>query len=115
MGLGCPSPRADRHWRHYWDRYRWFRGNRRRRGYHIDEYNSGVAAKAISTSAGTYVFNAILAGNYFMKASQSGFKTYNATGIEIHVQQMDHLDIKLEVGSVSENVTVTTQAVSHAN
>lgn len=72
--------------------------------------SSGVAAKGVSSSAGTYVFNAMLAGTYSLKASQNGFKTYNANGIEIHVQQMDHLDIELEVGAVSENVTVTTQA-----
>ena len=72
--------------------------------------NSGVALKATTSSSGTYVFNAVLAGTYSLKAVQKGFKTYNANGIEIHVQQTDGLDIQLEVGSVSENVTVTTEA-----
>jgi hypothetical protein len=70
--------------------------------------SSGVATRAITTSTGTYVFNAVLAGTYSLQATQKGFKTFTATGIEIHVQQTDTLDIQLEVGSISENVTVST-------
>lgn len=70
--------------------------------------STGVAARAISTSTGTYVFNAVLAGTYSLQATQKGFKTYIANGIEIHVQQTETLDIPLEVGSISENVTVST-------
>src|SRR5579872_1895669 len=47
--------------------------------------STGVAARAISTSTGTYVFNAVLAGTYSLQATQKGFKTYIANGIEIHV------------------------------
>ena len=54
--------------------------------------SSGVAMKSVSTSTGTYVFNAVLAGTYSLKATQKGFKTLIANGIEIHVQQTDTLD-----------------------
>ena len=69
---------------------------------------SGVAMRSVSTSTGTYVFSAVLAGTYSLTAIEKGFKTFNANGIEIHVQQTDTLDIHLEVGSISENVTVNT-------
>jgi hypothetical protein len=70
--------------------------------------SSGVAMKSISTSTGTYVFNAVPAGRYSLTAKEGGFKTFTATGIEIHVQQTDTLDVHLDVGSISENVTVNT-------
>ena len=70
--------------------------------------STSVALRAISTSTGTYVFNAVLAGTYSLQVTQKGFKTFIANGIEIHVQQTDTLDISLEVGSISENVTVST-------
>jgi len=76
----------------------------------LTNISSGVALKTVTTSTGTYVFNGVLAGTYSLKVIQKGFKTYTANGIEIHVQQTDGLDVQLEVGSVSENVTVTTDA-----
>jgi hypothetical protein len=71
---------------------------------------TGVSSQTQSTSTGTYVFNAVLAGTYSLKATQKGFKTFTANGIEIHLQQTDNLDVQLQVGTVSENVTVTTDA-----
>ena len=71
---------------------------------------TGVSATTTSSAGGTYFFNAVLPGTYSLKATQKGFKTFNADGIEIHVQQTDNLDIQLPVGAVSENVTVTTEA-----
>jgi hypothetical protein len=71
---------------------------------------TGVQSTTTSSAGGTYFFNAVLPGTYSLKATQKGFKTFNADGIEIHVQQTDNLDIQLPVGAVSENVTVTTDA-----
>ncbi len=72
--------------------------------------STGVASTTVTTSTGTYFFNAVLAGPYSLQVTQKGFKTYRADGIEIHVQQTDNLDIQLQVGTVSEKVTVTTEA-----
>src|SRR5579862_5918806 len=74
----------------------------------LTSVSSGVAMKSVSTSTGTYVFNGVLAGKYSLTAVEKGFKTFTDNGIEIHVQQTDTLDVNLEVGSISENVTVNT-------
>jgi hypothetical protein len=40
-----------------------------------------------------------------------GFKTYSKTGIHIDANAAIRLDVKLEIGEVTEKVTVTTDAV----
>ena len=46
--------------------------------------STGVASATVSTSTGTYFFNAVLAGTYSLQVTQRGFKVFRASGIEIH-------------------------------
>lgn len=71
---------------------------------------TGIEAKTVTTSAGTYYFQGVNAGTYSLNASQSSFKEFHANGIQIHVQQTGTLDIQLQVGSSNEVVTVTASA-----
>src|SRR5579859_4822394 len=68
-----------------------------------------VAQKTRSSSSGAYVFEAVPAGSYTLKVEASGFKTYIATEIQVHVQNVVTADVVLNVGAVSEVVTVTSQ------
>lgn len=61
-----------------------------------------------STSSGTYVFEGVPVGSYTLKADARGFKTYVLTGIQVHVQSVVTADISLQLGSVSQKVTVTS-------
>src|SRR5579863_5757248 len=56
---------------------------------------TSVAQKARSSSSGVYVFEAVPAGSYKLKAEAHGFKTYVATGLEIHVQSVVTADVAL--------------------
>src|SRR5690242_14354421 len=69
---------------------------------------TGVAQKMISSSSGTYVFQAVPAGSYELKVEAPGFRTYMATGIEVHVQNVVTADVPLTVGKVNEVLTVTS-------
>src|SRR5215468_3946083 len=71
---------------------------------------TGVAQKIRSSSSGTYVFQAVPAGSYELKVEVSGFKTYVATGVQVHVQSVVTVDISLSVGRVNEALTVTSVA-----
>ncbi len=56
---------------------------------------------------GNYVFALIQPGNYELTAAHPGFKNYKRSGLTLNVNQAARLDVKLELGSTSEQVTVT--------
>jgi hypothetical protein len=65
---------------------------------------------AVTNESGEYNFAAVPPGNYLVKASLTGFRTYENRGVHIGAQQFITLDIQLEVGKISETVTVTGEA-----
>ncbi|MGH9599667.1 MAG: carboxypeptidase regulatory-like domain-containing protein, partial [Terracidiphilus sp.] len=67
-----------------------------------------VAQTAISTSAGAYTFAAVPAGSYTLRVAAHGFKEYVLRNIRIHVQNIVTADVPLELGSVNQQVTVTS-------
>lgn len=71
---------------------------------------TGITQSTLSSSSGTYVFEAVPVGAYILKASASGFKRYEAKNIEVHIQASVTADITLQVGSHTEQVTVTSAA-----
>src|SRR5213594_1117708 len=68
---------------------------------------TNVARTTLSNESGEYVFSFVAPGTYKLKVTLSGFKTYERPGINIGTQQFITLDVKLEVGAVSEQITVT--------
>jgi Carboxypeptidase regulatory-like domain/TonB dependent receptor-like, beta-barrel len=69
---------------------------------------TNVALTTRSTSSGTYVFQGVPVGSYTLKADAQGFRAYVLTGIQVHVQSVVTADISLQLGSVSQEVTVTS-------
>jgi Carboxypeptidase regulatory-like domain len=61
-------------------------------------------------SGGTYTVPLLLPGTYAVEVSKQGFKVWVTTGIRVNVTETEGLNIKLELGSVSEKVTVQIQA-----
>ena len=47
-------------------------------------------------------------GSYTLRANAHGFKVYLLTGIQVHVQSMVTANVQLQLGSVNEEVTVTS-------
>ena len=64
---------------------------------------------------GAYVFNTILKGTYSIEVKAPGFKTASVSGLSALVDTPTILDIQLEVGAVSETVTVTAAAEAVVN
>ena len=65
---------------------------------------------AMTNEVGEYVFPSLLPGTYTVRVSLPGFKTEERKGVRIGTQQSLVLDFMLEVGSVSEQITVTGEA-----
>jgi hypothetical protein len=75
----------------------------------ITESATNVASKIKTSQAGYYRIS-VPAGNYVVQAEKDGFKLSKSDKITVGVAQVVSVDLKLEIGSNSETVTVTTEA-----
>jgi hypothetical protein len=69
-----------------------------------------ITNQAKTNSTGYFLFTNVLPGTYTLSVEQPGFKTETVNPFEIQVNQTLTQDVHLQVGAVTENVTVTTQA-----
>ncbi|HXT77552.1 MAG TPA: carboxypeptidase regulatory-like domain-containing protein [Candidatus Eisenbacteria bacterium] len=72
---------------------------------------TNLSQETTSAADGTYHFLALPAGHYKVTASSTGFRQYSATDITLEVNDQYRLDITLDVGTVSEAVNVSANAV----
>jgi hypothetical protein len=68
---------------------------------------TGVTQHTATSSAGLYTFISLNPGVYQVTASQTGFKNVAQDKVTVTVDQVTQVNITLEVGAVSETVTVT--------
>ena len=71
---------------------------------------TNVSTNTIATTEGTYAFPFLDTGKYTIKASMTGFKTMIRTGIMVRVAKDERVDLTLELGQVSEQVTVVSDS-----
>lgn len=70
---------------------------------HVD---TNVVYKARSSGEGVYAIPSLPVGRFELSATASGFKSFRRTGIVLEVSQRLRLDLTLEIGALSESVTV---------
>lgn len=63
---------------------------------------------AVTTQDGRYNFSQLTPGDYFITVSAAGFTTYEQRNITLQASQALEVDPQLTVGSVSQQVLVTT-------
>src|SRR5690349_12703169 len=68
---------------------------------------TGEEARATTTSAGAYTLPDLPAGTYTIRVTSPGFRTAAAENILLRVAQTLTVDIKLEVGGITEQVVVS--------
>src|SRR5947208_13835601 len=68
---------------------------------------TGEEHKTTSTSAGAYTLPYVPAGTYKLRISAPGFRTSEADNVILRVAQTLTVNMTLEVGAVSEQVTVS--------
>ncbi len=71
---------------------------------------TGVAQDVVTDADGRYRVSALGAGSYTVTASLSGFKTAVAKAIRVAPGQPVTIPLTLEVGSLSETVTVSSSS-----
>jgi outer membrane receptor protein involved in Fe transport len=72
--------------------------------------DTGLEMTAVTDNTGTYTIRNIAGGTYTLKASLQGFKEFVQTGIPIIVGGIARINGRLEIGALTESVTVTTEA-----
>jgi hypothetical protein len=67
---------------------------------------TNVSQTQTTTEAGLYAFEALPVGNYTVTVEQNGFKKFVTTGNRLEVNNPLNVDVILEIGQVTETVTV---------
>lgn len=70
------------------------------------QVETNLTYRAVSSTVGTYFITNLPLGRYEVTAQRAGFKNLRRTDINLEVGQQLRLDLVLEVGAVSESVTV---------
>ena len=76
----------------------------------VTNTESNVAVAAASDSQGNYEARNLIPGNYKIVVEMQGFKRYQRGPIEVRVGDVLTVDIAMELGAVSDSVTVTGEA-----
>jgi carboxypeptidase family protein len=76
----------------------------------VTSLETGASRTVTADEAGNYRVLSLPVGGYAVKAEKTGFKTASQTGINLAVGQQAVVNVKLEVGAVNEQVTVTGEA-----
>src|SRR5947208_7366914 len=71
---------------------------------------TGVAANTTTNGVGEYNFVTLQAGTYTIKVAAAGFKTFERQDLPVEANNITRTDVKLEVGSTEQSVTVTGEA-----
>lgn len=71
---------------------------------------TGVSEKRRTDESGRYLFTDLKPATYSAKVEAQGFKTLIRENVVLRVGQQTDLDLKLEVGEISQRVEVTAEA-----
>jgi hypothetical protein len=72
---------------------------------------TGITQSTTTNEQGFYAFTALPVGPYQLKFQKNGFKEYQETGLVIDVNTALRVDATLQVGGVTQEVTVSSTAV----
>src|SRR5436190_2230384 len=72
--------------------------------------DTNVTATVMTNTAGIYLISNLEIGSYSVTVEHPGFRRYRENGIVLQTAETLGLNVKLEVGSVSETVTVVANA-----
>src|SRR5262245_13330771 len=76
----------------------------------VTNEETGVFREVTSSEEGTYFVSQIVPGRYKIKATLTGFRTMERSGLILQVGNQMTINLTLPVGGVSENVTVSGQS-----
>ena len=76
---------------------------------------TGTQRLSVTDDQGRYIFAQVTPGTYEIRAALTGFKTQVTTGVDLLVDTAKKLDLQLELGQVSEVITVSSTSEAILN
>ena len=68
--------------------------------------STGLSREATTDETGHYAIQNLLEGAYDVSVNASGFRPYTQTGVEVSINSVTRADIRVEVGAITDQVTV---------
>lgn len=75
----------------------------------LTDDSTGIARTTLTSTTGEYSFSSVNPSTYTLVVQSPGFRTFEQKGIIVSTQQFLTLDVKLEVGEVTQTVMVTEE------
>src|SRR5262249_20006787 len=76
----------------------------------ITNKENGQTRQVVTNESGGYSAPTLLSGIYLVKVGKEGFTTSTSNDISVTINSVSRVDIKLQVGAVTESVIVTAQS-----
>ena len=76
----------------------------------VTNKDTGLTLDATSNAEGAYSFTNVLPGTYDVKVALQGFREFVRTNVPVTISNISRVDVTLEVGTLSETVTVASDA-----
>ncbi len=76
----------------------------------ITNVETGIEAAVETNESGYFTLLSLVPGTYELEASSDGFRRFVQSNIELETGQNLRIDVALEIGALTESVTVTTAA-----
>ncbi len=75
----------------------------------VTQKETGLKRQVTTGNRGSYVVHSLPVGTYTMAVEVKGFKRKSVTGITLQVNEEPRIDVTLEIGEVTETVTIDSQ------
>lgn len=76
----------------------------------VTEMQTTISRSTVSNEAGYYIFSSLQNGTYAVEAELQGFKKVIREGVRVDVNTTQRVNMSLEVGQVTEAVTVSAES-----
>ena len=76
----------------------------------VTNEGTGLKLDTVTDGTGLYTVRNVLPGTYTLTAALQGFKTFTQTGIPLTAGNILRVNATLEIGDLTESITVTTEA-----
>jgi hypothetical protein len=76
----------------------------------IEQTETKLKRELITDTAGAYHFTAVPTGTYTITVTMNGFRAFGRQGVPVSLNSVARVDAKLEVGALTETVSVTSEA-----
>ena len=76
----------------------------------VTSKSTGLSREASTDEAGRYSIVNLLPGVYDLRVTAGGFRPFEQTSVTVSANAVTRVDVRLEVGAVTEQITVAASA-----